>query len=39
MGFNGVFSANGEAWRRQRPMVMASFDPRHIKTYFPALAG
>jgi cytochrome P450 len=37
MGFNGVFSANGEAWRRQRPMVMASFDPRHIKTYFPAL--
>jgi cytochrome P450 len=38
MGFNGVFSANGEAWRRQRPMVMASFDPNHIKTYFPALA-
>jgi cytochrome P450 len=38
MGFNGVFSANGDAWRRQRPMVMASFDPRHIKTYFPALA-
>ena len=37
MGFNGVFSANGEAWRRQRPMVMASFDPGHIKTYFPAL--
>lgn len=38
MGFNGVFSANGDAWRRQRPMVMASFDPRHIRTYFPALA-
>jgi cytochrome P450 len=38
MGFNGVFSANGEAWRRQRPMVMASFDPRHIKSDFPALA-
>jgi cytochrome P450 len=38
MGFSGVFSANGEAWRRQRPMVMASFDPGHIKTYFPALA-
>jgi len=37
MGFNGLFSANGEAWRRQRPMVMASFDPGHIKTYFPAL--
>lgn len=38
MGFSGVFSANGDAWRRQRPMVMASFDPGHIKTYFPALA-
>jgi len=38
MGFNGVFSANGDAWRRQRPMVMASFDPRHTRTYFPALA-
>ncbi|HJS76687.1 MAG TPA: cytochrome P450 [Burkholderiales bacterium] len=38
MGFNGVFSANGDAWRRQRSMVMASFDPRHIKAYFPALA-
>jgi cytochrome P450 len=37
MGFNGVFSANGEAWRRQRAMVMAGFDPRHIKSYFPAL--
>jgi cytochrome P450 len=32
-----VFSAEGDAWRRQRPMVMASFDPKHIKTYFPAL--
>jgi len=37
MGFNGLFSANGDSWRRQRPMVMASFDPKHIKTYFPAL--
>jgi cytochrome P450 len=37
MGFGGVFSANGERWRRQRPMVMAGFDPAHIKSYFPAL--
>ena len=37
MGFNGVFSAAGETWRRQRPMVMAGFDPRRIKAYFPAL--
>lgn len=37
-GFNGVFSANGDAWRRQRPMVRAGFDPGHIRSYFPALA-
>ena len=39
MGFNGVFSANGDAWRRQRSMVMASFDPAHIKNYFPMLVN
>ena len=38
MGFGGVFSSNGEQWRRQRPMVMAAFDPAHIKAFFPALA-
>ena len=38
MGFNGVFTAEGDAWRRQRPMVMAGFDPAHIKGYFPMLA-
>jgi cytochrome P450 len=37
MGFEGVFSANGDTWRRQRPMVMAGFDPGHIKRYFPQL--
>jgi cytochrome P450 len=37
MGFGGLFSANGEQWRRQRPMVMHGFDPSHIKTYFPSL--
>ena len=37
MGFGGLFSSNGEHWRRQRPMVMSSFDPAHIKSYFPAL--
>jgi cytochrome P450 len=36
-GFDGVFSVNGEQWRRQRPMVMAGLDPAHIKSYFPAL--
>jgi len=33
----GVFGANGETWRRQRRMVMAGFDPAHVKGYFPSL--
>ena len=33
----GVFGANGEVWRRQRRMVMAGFDPAHVKAYFPSL--
>ena len=33
----GVFAANGEVWRRQRRMVMAGFDPSHVKAYFPSL--
>jgi cytochrome P450 len=38
LGFpNGVFGANGETWRRQRRMVMAGFDPAHVKAYYPAL--
>jgi cytochrome P450 len=37
MGFNGVFTASGEAWRRQRPMVMAGFDPGRTRAYFPTL--
>jgi cytochrome P450 len=38
MGVGGVFAANGDAWRAQRKMVMAAFDTRHVKTYFPFLA-
>ncbi len=38
MGFDGLFTARGDRWRRQRPLVMASFDPAHIRTYFPTLA-
>ena len=34
----GVFGANGEEWKRQRRMVMAAFDPGHVKAYHPALA-
>jgi cytochrome P450 len=37
MGFLGLFSANGETWRRQRPMVLAGLDPSHIRSYLPAL--
>lgn len=38
MGFPiGLFVAEGEAWRRQRRMVMAGFDPAHLREYFPAL--
>ena len=33
----GVFGASGEAWKRQRRMVMAGFDPAHIRRYFPSL--
>ena len=38
-GFNGLVSANGDNWRRQRPMVLSSFDPTHIKAFFPTLVG
>lgn len=34
---SGVFGASGDTWRRQRRMVMAGFDPAHVKNYFPAL--
>ena len=32
-----VFTANGDEWKRQRRMVMAGFDPAHVRGYFPAL--
>ena len=33
----GLFAANGDAWQAQRRMVMAGFDPAHVKAYFPSL--
>jgi cytochrome P450 len=33
----GVFGANGDVWRRQRRMVMAAFDPGHVRRYHPSL--
>ena len=35
----GVFGAHGDAWKRQRRMVMHGFDPAHVRRYFPALQG
>jgi cytochrome P450 len=35
----GLFLVNGEAWKRQRRMVMAGFDPAHVRRYHPALVG
>ncbi len=35
IGANGVFSAEGASWSRQRRMVMAAFDPGHLKRFFP----
>lgn len=37
LGFHGVFSANGEAWRRQRPVVLAGLDPAHVRAFLPAI--
>ncbi|AMO22560.1 cytochrome P450 [Ramlibacter solisilvae] len=39
LGFLGLFSASGDTWRRQRPMVLAGLDPAHIRTYLPALTA
>ncbi len=36
-GAPGLFSAEGETWREQRRMVMASFTPTQVRAYFPSL--
>ncbi len=38
MGINGVFSAEGEAWRAQRRTVAAAVDAKHVRAFFPTLA-
>ena len=35
----GVFGANGDAWRGQRRMVMAGFDPSHVRDFSPQLVA
>lgn len=37
IGINGVFSAEGDNWRRQRHLVMQALDTRHLRQFFPTL--
>jgi cytochrome P450 len=38
VGLGGVFSAEGETWRRYRELVMQGFDRTHLRRFFPTLA-
>ena len=38
MGVNGVFSAEGENWKRQRRVVAHALDAGHLREFFPTLA-
>jgi cytochrome P450 len=33
----GLFGSEGEAWRRQRRMVMSGLDPGRVRAYFPSM--
>jgi len=35
---NGVFTAEGEDWRRQRKLLNLGFSPPNLETFFPSLA-
>ena len=37
VGGHGLFSAEGDEWRRQRRLVMSAFDPAHLKRYFTSM--
>ena len=37
MGFKGVFSAEGDDWRRQRKLVAMALNTAHLKPFFPKL--
>jgi cytochrome P450 len=37
MGLDGLFSAEGDDWRRQRPLVMRALDPTHLRRFFPVI--
>ena len=38
IGTNGVFTAEGDSWRRQRRLATESLSQRHFERFFPALA-
>ena len=37
VGTGGVFMAEGERWRRQRPVITQSLDTGHLRQFFPTL--
>lgn len=37
MRFNGLFSSEGEDWRRQRKLVAMALNTAHLKPFFPKL--
>lgn len=37
MGITGVFSAEGEDWKRQRRLTAHALDANHLKQFFPTL--
>lgn len=38
LGFKGVFSAEGDAWKRQRKLVMRALTPEAVKNFFPIIS-
>ena len=37
MGLHGVFSAEGDDWKRQRRMIAHAMDSSHLRQFFPTL--
>lgn len=37
MSTHGLFMAEGDRWRKQRPVIMQSLDTRHLNRFFPFL--
>ncbi|MFZ5653097.1 MAG: cytochrome P450 [Pseudomonadota bacterium] len=37
VGTGGIFMAEGERWRRQRPVITQSLDAGHLRQFFPTL--